>query len=437
MGINDMNNGFQIRFEWLPRDYGDALERATFADLGIHVDGEVATKVEDLMAKTVRSTIRASAYTLGFWFAANWWRLRWEPEAKSASWKVSHKVGAAGGGYVWPDLALSTDGSNVLAHCRPTNGEAEPVRFLSNFDVVLPVHAFERGVDEFVEAVIARLENQGYQDTDLTAMWGEVREERADPALTSWRKLEAMLDCDPDEAPGELIEELRRRAEIVGEGAVEEIAAAAKFNALEQLDALNREIQSGELMGLPDYASLHGRIREEIDFWQPPWKQAAQVAQMARAQWKLDRGPIRNKTLSDLFSIPERLVSEPAGHDQVPMSAGFRENGADGKVRVFLNRRYPAGLRFAVARLAADHLRTGLEDRLLPATDAKTARQKFQRAFAQEFLCPFEDLTEYLKTEDPSDERIEDAAAFFEVSPLLVRTLLVNRGVLDRISLPE
>jgi hypothetical protein len=30
-----------------------------------------------------------------------------------------------------------------------------------------------------------------------------------------------------------------------------------------------------------------------------------------------------------------------------------------------------------------------------------------------------------------------DAAAYFEVSPLLVKALLVNRGMLDRIVLPE
>jgi hypothetical protein len=437
MESNVINKSFQIGFEWLSRDYGDALERATFAELAIHVDGQVATKVEDLMAKTVRSTIRASAYTLALWFAANWWRLRWEPEANSASWKMSHKVGAAGGGYVWPDLALSTDGSTVLAHCRPTNGVAEPIRFLSNFDVVIPAHAFERGVDEFIEGVIARFENQGHRDTDLTAMWSEIREERGDPALTSWRKLEAMLDCDPDEAPGELIEGLKGQAEIVGEGAIEEMAAAAKFNALEHLYALNREVRSAALIALPDYDSLRGQIMEEIALSQVPWQQAAQVAHMARNQWHLNPGPIRNETLSDRFGIPKHAISEPGMHASVPMAAGYRENGGSGEVRVFLNRRYPTGLRFALARLVADHLRAGLEDRLLPATEARTARQKFQRAFAQEFLCPFEDLTQYLGTEDPTDENIEDAAAYFEVSPLLVKALLVNRGVLDRIVLPE
>lgn len=339
---------------------------------------------------------------------------------------------------MWPDLALSSDGSTVLAHCRPTNGMAEPIRFLSNFDVVIPVHAFERGVDEFIEAVIARLENQGNRDTDLTAMWTEIREERGDPALTSWRKLEAMLDCDPDEAPGELIEGLKEQAGIVGEGAIEEMAAAARFNALEHLRALNREVRSAAaLIALPDYDSLRRQVMEEIDLSQLPWQQAAQVAQMARDRWQLDPGPIRNETLSNLFGIPERAIREPVMNAPVPMAAGYRENGHSGVVRVFLNRRYPTGLRFALARLVADHLRAGLQDRLLPATEAKTARQKFQRAFAQEFLCPFEDLTQHLATEDPTDEKIEDAAAYFEVSPLLVKALLVNRGVLDRIVLPE
>jgi hypothetical protein len=71
----------------------------------------------------------------------------------------------------------------------------------------------------------------------------------------------------------------------------------------------------------------------------------------------------------------------------------------------------------ALARLVAEHLRAGLEERLLPATDAKTARQKFQRAFAQEFLCPFEELTQYLETEDPTDEKNWGCCGIFRSIP--------------------
>jgi hypothetical protein len=54
------------------------------------------------------------------------------------------------------------------------------------------------------------------------------------------------------------------------------------------------------------------------------------------------------------------------------------------------------------------------------SADLATARQKFQRAFAAEFLCPINSLVEYL-SEDFSDTALEDAALRFrfEVQHLL------------------
>lgn len=67
----------------------------------------------------------------------------------------------------------------------------------------------------------------------------------------------------------------------------------------------------------------------------------------------------------------------------------------------------------------------------MPVTRAKTARQKLQRAFAAELLCPSQALQDMLP-QDPEDDDVEGAARHFEVSPLLVRTSLVNKGLLPR-----
>ena len=88
--------------------------------------------------------------------------------------------------------------------------------------------------------------------------------------------------------------------------------------------------------------------------------------------------------------------------------------------------------RFSSCRLLGDHLYQSDDGRLIPATNAKTSRQQFQRAFAQEFLCPFDALLEKIQTDQPDEEDIAEAAAHFDVSPLMVRTTLVNKGELDR-----
>ena len=97
-----------------------------------------------------------------------------------------------------------------------------------------------------------------------------------------------------------------------------------------------------------------------------------------------------------------------------------------------LGPRAPTGRRFAVGRLLGDYLATTDAGRLLPATATKTARQKIQRAFAQQLLCPVDDLKAFLDTDYPNDDQIEEAASEFDVSPLLIKTTLVNQGLVDR-----
>ena len=65
-------------------------------------------------------------------------------------------------------------------------------------------------------------------------------------------------------------------------------------------------------------------------------------------------------------------------------------------------------------------------------TRTKTGRQKFQRAFAQSLLCPYDDLLTYMGTERPSEEDISAAAGHFNVSERVVQTVLVNKGIIGR-----
>ena len=110
--------------------------------------------------------------------------------------------------------------------------------------------------------------------------------------------------------------------------------------------------------------------------------------------------------------------------------------GENGGSRTALRASRPTGRRFELARLLADRLLFDEDDRLHPATRTYTYRQKMQRAFAGEFLCPIGSLTGYLAG-DHSDDAKEDAADRFRVSPLAVTTLLVNNGLIDRREIHE
>ncbi|MCY4005348.1 MAG: hypothetical protein OXE84_00745 [Rhodobacteraceae bacterium] len=75
--------------------------------------------------------------------------------------------------------------------------------------------------------------------------------------------------------------------------------------------------------------------------------------------------------------------------------------------------------RFELARFVADRVRSeGLsENQWLISSDLSTTRQKFQRAFAAEFLCPIDSLVDFLNG-DFSESGVEDAADHYDVNEI-------------------
>ena len=403
-----MSDSFKIELDWLEGSDRELVERESFAQIVVSAGNQITTELEDLFSRTIRPGPRVSAHSLAFWLVENWWRLRWEPESKSTSWRLSHVVAAAGGGFAWPDLSFASDGVHVLVEARSTfDGSASPVRYIRDVDVQISAAAFEAGIDEFVERVLARLSAFSSAETDLSGLWRQLRSERDDHELARTRQLEALLGFDPDEAPDGLMGSLRAATPQVGVEAVDEIAAAAKEQASRTLeDILRRARDSAITMRVDSTAAIRAGSAGSAACDELPWQRAARVAKSARDAWGIGPGPVGSSTLADCLQFPETLLDFTQAN----------------------------GLALGDTIVASD------EDRLLPATFAKTDRQKFQRAFAQEFLLPFDELRAELGAHSPSDtdildEDIEDVARRYEVSPLVVRTTLVNKGVLPRESL--
>ena len=431
-----MKDNFSIQFDWLHRDYGDAIDRATLAELAMTANKFSAFELEDFTAKSVRKSARVSAYNLAVWFVSNWWKLRWEPKRCAYNWDVSHKIGAAGGGYLWPDVSFNSDGPTITIQSEsalfPFTGQG--IRYINNFSTIIPAEEFESKVSFFVESVIARLVGLGVEAPELVGLWKEVCAERQDLALSKWRKLEAIMGFDPDEAPDYLVVGLQEAADNYGSCAVEEVAAASQGKALEVIKELSGA-PLAESIGLciPGFDGLRQEL-SNIRSTLFPWQRGEEAARIARRAWSLGEGPVSTELIADIFGFRQELITEPSKR-RGPMSAGFRKDRSPDHFNIFLNTSYPSNRRFALMRLVGDNLTAPSDDKLLPASDIKTYRQKFQRAFAQEFLCPYRELKEFIVSSEPNDDDIEDAAQHFGVSSLLVTSVLVNKGHVERASL--
>jgi hypothetical protein len=433
-----MNSGMRIELKWLPPFQGTEEVRRTSAEIKILFGSENATYLDDGWSKSVEHGARVSAYPLALWLASSWWRIRWEPLPSSirlapdeipadADWRMSHELPAAGYGFIWPQLSFASDGETIRATCRRSHElSAEPIRYLSDFEAVVPAREFEREMDNFMDLVLRRLDSVG--ETELHTIWREVVAERADPEQSAARRLEARLGYEPDEAPSPLLERLLALADEAGPGATDEIAPVCAGS--HPTDTLN------EVMSLAAQPGVQGRVSVPAayrgsDAGMAPWQRGRRLADSARESLGFGGRRLTDEALAEVLQIlPDDLKGSASGLPHAPMGMAVR-TGKNEELKLLFRKRNRPARRFEAARFIADDLCAESGDRWLPVTDTTTARQKLQRAFAAEFLCPIESLQAYLGDEF-LPEKFEEAAEYFGISEVAVKSHLANHNLIPR-----
>lgn len=427
-----MQRTWEIVANWEPLNGGSDEERGCFAALGIQARGHWLTEGRDALANRLRQAPLLSAYHLAEWLAWNWWRLRWEPRSSTEDWAFAHKMSNIGGGYIWPNITIFSDGERTTLVAKATEERSQtPFRYISNIAAVISSLEFENGVDDFVEQVLGRLGDEGMRDTNLAHIWSDLGIERQTLDLTRMRKLEALLGQDPDESDTHVINRLVADAEQLSMAAVEELAADS---------GLSRSAPVPSAAELTDVAKLHGFSASFDDSMRvsipkadmnrghtAAWKLGAEAAKALRQQATLGDDPITDSRLVDLLGV-EKAALTPGGSANLGIS--FALDRGNNESSIFLRSKWPTGRRFELARLLGDRL-TATQGILYPATRAYTYRQKVQRSFAAELLSPFLAVFHMLNGDYSSENQL-DVAGYFQVSPLTIRTQLVNHQILER-----
>ena len=405
-------------------------DEATLSEIVIEAAGDTLTQVLDLETGRVRNGANLSAYRLAEWLTWNWWRLRWEPAHQnirrdwSLEWRQAHEMAGIGRGWLWPDVTIISDGLRIELDVRPSSEtRTERLRYMSDKRTVISAEAFEVGVDDLVARVLERLDRSLVPDSDLGIAWRELAAERNNAELTTYRMIEACRGFDVDQAdPGQIEQIIADGAEL-GTSAISEIAADQFLTAKELHEAA---AHSG-------FETDPGSGADPLDgSWDglgniPPWRVGADAAVSLRSREKLGDDQVSDVRLAELCGSDGRVLDELGTGGPMAFSLHANCHGS----RVVLRSKWRTGRRFELARLLADRLLVETEGSLRPATRTSTYRQKMQRAFAAELLCPVASLVDFLN-DDFSDEAREEAAGRFDVSPLAVTAVLVNNGKLDR-----
>ena len=415
-----------------------AFDEIATCTLRLSANSRLMTKVVDEQQKP-HDGPRVSAFRLAEWLLWHWWRIRWEPsrsQTESLSWQQAHETVSIGGGWLWPRITFDSDGINVAISSAGSEATVtEPVSFLGEDDEqFVPAPAFEEGVDSFVQTVISHLATNKLASNPVSRMWDELQEERNDSDLTTYRRFEALLGSNPDEGDEDVINRLTKERSILGEQAANEVAASTPLTqgpAVTAKDLRSMARQTG--FDISDRNSVSSPMTDntmtlmESDYPGPlvPWQVGQNAAKALRRSEGLGNRPINDRSLCEMCGLPDGAFSRSS---PVKPPMAYTLSGKTGK-RIVFRARVTNGRRFDAARLLGDKLLVRNDESLQPATLSHTFRQKMQRAFAAEFLCPFDALLENLDG-DHSEDAIEAAAKKFRVSPRLVANRLEDSGIL-------
>ena len=418
---------FEIDIQQTPGAQPDAPAR-----IAIGAGKTVFTRLLRHGANASEDHLKAPPGQLAFWIVDNWWRLVSEcvPSfGPTAEWRLAHDVSGIGG-YAWPRLAIWGEGNRIgLSSKSDPPGVVGPVRYLTDALIYVPAAAFENEAELFLGRVADESSGLASDWAALRAQIDALIGERTASEMSAWRRLEAQLGYDVDQAPETLIRSLQKFEQEYGAGAVAEAALAVQGEDAATVleDEIDEANQHHWQCDLRRTATLAGHLDKESG--EAPWRLGEIAAAKIRAVTGHRSGPLRNKLLSEILSVRQRALK--GVQEARELAYGLRLN--TGKRRgevVALSSRWSADRRFEFSRALGDAIWSQNET-LGPLTKAKSARQKFQRAFAQALLCPYDDLQAYIGG-DTSDGALAAAAKHFHVSDRLVRSLLVNKGDLQR-----
>lgn len=419
----------RINAKWGAASSGEPEITATAASVEMYVDDVCLTRNQDIWAETVRDNVFVSAYPLAMWFASSWWRLNHEPlpsQQPSHDWRMVHELAAAGQGFVWPRVIFIPDGEVIHLWAGTSMTPNQSVQYLQGLEAprLITLTDFQQSVHRFVHSVLSRLNAKELAETNLAHLWAILQEDLADPQAVRRRRLEAELGFDPEECPEGVLDAALQWESRVGDVALSELAPAiSSSGSSPELTILEELASASGVIGTPDISLGNIACLDRG----APWERAVHDARALRRQIGNTSAPIQSKDLYQLLGLSSSAVanwSVPNGSPPIAVAIPT----VDHQMKFVPRKRNSVGKRFELARFLGEYLRPSPgEARWLVSTDLGTSRQKYQRAFAAEFLCPLDALTSSLNG-DFSTYAVEEVAHKFDVSEQVVTSALLNNG---------
>ena len=437
---------FTIHVKWKPENLTSVDE--VIAPLLIAFGDRRATRYIDQRSGRVLDWADLDMGAMAERILSNWWRMRWEAKPwgqVGSSWLKAHSMRHFLSNVAAPNIRIWSDGEMIRASAKPFTHHSLGRSYISEFETTVPPPTYEQVVDKFISEAVGHLspDGKGRRISDLAR---RLAEERQDPAILRYRCFEAMLGFDRDSAPNQVIQELRDLAVVTGENSSAELAHAFAGQLAVAPDSLNENARRGseiremlaDIRNLSESAlALQGKsVGLEIrpisssseSTGTAPWTRGLNLARRVREELGLQKGPVDDKTLASTLGLTVNQMRSEAPYGAADLLLGMAVRDQDAFTSRFIFRTgEPDSRRFEAARMLADSLLVASNEPWLLTTDAKTARQKAQRAFAIEFLCPIAELKSFFRRSYSVKEAYR-ASRYYRVSPVGIENHVANNA---------
>jgi hypothetical protein len=427
---------FRIEWEPAPGVSHPVLAR-TWARIEIAIGDTCVTTVLDRQGGGTRTGIYGPTFVLAEWIVRNFWFLLWESTsgvAPTPAWLRRHSLATAREGTSLPRLQCYRDEEKIVAAWArdPHERDSRPVTFIESGTAELDVAVVQARLSDFVDLVLDQVRNLDHPDVvGLREDWKAITSATGNDALLCRRAARMGLDAyDPSEVSDELAtlltEGVGRLPVATGDDLLDAAVAPEKLasSIATVCEAVRADASRAPqvVKGTPKLELEHRRNGLR------PYEQGYALADALRNQLKQQPdGPFDLKRA--LASLRWSDVHQPQESwtqldYNVKGAVGMSPNGTP----CLLARPGRATAdRFLVARglYALLSGATATAPRLL--TSAGTRLQSASRAFAAELLAP----AAALRARVPGrldDERVDDLAQEFDVSPMVIHYQLENQA---------
>ena len=432
-------SSMQFVFEWQdPAGARGEELRATWASLSILIDGNPVTRLQDRRTKSVRTGIFLPLFPLAEWFAENWWFLQSEPERPEAGstrqFDRRHNLRWAREGFALPSLRFVTLGETVEVVWQPLDLPSAGIEFLASGHAVLPGPAFRDAVCDFLDAVVARLDDWGLLATTLHEEWAAIQS--ADAEEQAFCRAAARLGADPYSADNHLVAAILDVAGKIRAELLDDFLSVAAVDELASQSAALATVSEFIAADADNVDALEGvrRHASPCEQGENSWETGYHYARVLRG--KLNGGSWKSRSLTELaghLSIDQLDHCVLSGTDGCPFLDALTGPNQRGNPKFLIEKKRPDSRQFAFCRAMFEHL-TLPPGRFAAVSRLRTNRQQTNRAFAAEFLAPRAMLKNDLSGATIGEDEIDDLAFEYGVSAFVIRHQIENHG-LARVSL--